>query len=468
MSPHNSTVAVIGAGPVGLAAASHLITRNIPVKVYEAGDAIAANVREWGHVRLFSPWAYNIDPAAKAILKQHGWQEPPRDALPTGSDLYEAYLRPLADTPEMRAVIETDTIVQAISREGMSKVTTRERDKAPFSLIVQNGSTRVDRASAVIDASGTWQNQNPLGASGLQAIGEAAASAFIAYGIPDVLGVHRTTYASKRVLVVGGGHSAANVLLDLAQLAGANSPMQVTWAIRGTNLMRVFGGGVADQLPARGKLGSDLKSLVQSGRLKLVTGLAADRVDVRNGAITVAGRTVDAITLGPFDRIIVATGQRPDLAMTRELRLDLDPWLECPKILGPSIDPNLHSCGSVPPHGYNELAHPEAGYFAVGVKSYGRAPTFLMATGYEQVRSVAAFLAGDLEAANAVQLVLPETGVCSTNLTAHTETGCCGGPAPADTDACCVADATAKEAGVAGCGCGQQSRTTNDQVPVTQ
>jgi hypothetical protein len=244
--------------------------------------------------------------------------------------------------------------------------------------------------------------------------------------------------------------------------------MQVMWAIRGTNLVRVFGGGVADQLPARGKLGSDLKSLVESGRLKLVTGFAVDRV-VRNGAITVAGRTADgATTLGPFDRIIVATGQRPDLAMTRELRLDLDPWLECPKILGPSIDPNLHSCGSVPPHGYSELAHPEAGYFAVGVKSYGRAPTFLMATGYEQVRSVAAFLAGDLEAANTVQLVLPETGVCSTNFAAHAETGCCGGPATADTDACCVADAKAKEAGAAGCGCGQQSKTTNDQVPVTQ
>jgi cation diffusion facilitator CzcD-associated flavoprotein CzcO len=188
VSPPNFRVAVIGAGPVSLAAAAHLITRKIPVKVYEAGDTIAANVRVWGHVRLFSPWSFNTDQAAKAILKQHGWQEPPCDALPTGSDLYEAYLRPLADTPEMRAVIETNATVQAISREGISKVTTRGRDKALFSLVVQNGSTRIDGASAVIDASGTWQNQNPLGASGLQAIGEATASGFIAYGIPDVLG----------------------------------------------------------------------------------------------------------------------------------------------------------------------------------------------------------------------------------------------------------------------------------------
>ena len=62
------TVAVIGGGPVGLAAAAHLIIRNIPVKLYETGDTIAANVRDWGHVRLFSPWSINTDQAAKAIL----------------------------------------------------------------------------------------------------------------------------------------------------------------------------------------------------------------------------------------------------------------------------------------------------------------------------------------------------------------------------------------------------------------
>jgi thioredoxin reductase len=442
------------------------------VKVYEAGDTIASNVRDWGHVRLFSPWSFNTDQAAKAILKQHGWQEPPGDALSTGGDLYEAYLRPLADTPEMRVVIETNATVQAISREGISKVTTRGRDKALFSLVVQNGSTRIDCASAVIDASGTWQNQNPLGASGLPAVGEAMASSFIAYGIPDVLGGYRATYAGKRVLVIGSGHSAANALLDLVQLADAGSLMQVTWAVRGTNLARVFGGGDADRLPARAKLGSDLESLVEHGRLKLITGFAADRVEIHDAVITVAGRTADCGTkLGPFDRIIVATGQRPDLEMTRELRLDLDSWLECPKALGPSIDPNLHSCGSVPPHGYNELAHPESGYFAVGVKSYGRAPTFLMATGYEQVRSVTAFLAGDLEAANSVQLVLPETGVCSANLVSRSnseKSDCCGGPTPVGTDACCADDAKAKSAGASGCGCNQQSQSETVKAAALQ
>jgi hypothetical protein len=135
---------------------------------------------------------------------------------------------------------------------------------------------------------------------------------------------------------------------------------------------------------------------------------------------------------------------------------DLDPWIESAKALGPMIDPNLHSCGSVPPHGHRELSHPEPGFYTVGVKSYGRAPTFLMATGYEQVRSVAAAIAGDMEAADDVRLVLPETGVCSTQVSPGEEksSGCCGGPAPKEVDACCVADALAKAENKGGCGCG--------------
>lgn len=116
------------------------------------------------------------------------------------------------------------------------------------------------------------------------------------------------------------------------------------------------------------------------------------------------------------DVLVPATGFRPDLSMLAELRLDLDPTVDAPKKLGPLIDPDFHSCGSVPPHGERMLAHPEPGFYIVGMKSYGRAPTFLMATGYEQVRSIAAALAGDRVAADTVHLELPETGVCTTDL----------------------------------------------------
>ena len=124
--------------------------------------------------------------------------------------------------------------------------------------------------------------------------------------------------------------------------------------------------------------------------------------------------------IGPVDEIVVATGFRPGVEMLRELRTELDPWLEAPVRLAPLIDPNVHSCGTVEPHGFDELRHPEHGFFIVGMKSYGRAPTFLLATGYEQVRSVIAWIDGDMRAATQVRLTLPATGVCSTDLG-----GCC-------------------------------------------
>jgi thioredoxin reductase len=458
-------VAVIGAGPVGLAAAAHLIARGLPVALYEAGDTAGANVRDWGHVRLFSPWGYNVDAAARALLERHGWSAPCADTFPTGADLYGRYLKPLADTPEIAAVLETRTRVAAITRLGADKVTSRGREARPFMLRVEgpDGRTRRVPARAVIDASGTWTNPNPLGADGVPADGEAEFADRIAYGAPDVRGRDRALYAGRSVLVVGAGHSAANAILDLAGLAEEAPGTTVTWVTRGGNLARVYGGGTADGLPARGELGASLKALVDSGRVRLEAGFSTHAVRAAGDGVVLVGDTPEGgREIGPADRIVVATGQRPDLALTRELRLDLDPWIESARALGPLIDPNLHSCGSVKPHGHRELSHPEPGFYTIGIRSYGRAPTFLMLTGYEQARSVAAVLAGDLAAADAVQLVLPETGVCSTTpggpATAGAAADCCGGPAPAAADACCAADAAAKATSGQGCGCSTSSR----------
>jgi thioredoxin reductase len=408
-------VAVIGAGPVGLAAAAHLMRHGIPVRVYEAGHTVAANVRDWAHVRLFSPWRYSIDGASRDLLKASGWREPALDALPTGGDLIQRYLAPLAAVPRMADTIETDARVTAIAREGFDKVKTDGRERSPFSLAItdRNGSTRRVRARAVIDASGTWSTPNPLGANGLPAPGEREHPDRIAYGIPDVLGAATRTYANKRVLVVGGGHSAANVLLDLARLAEAAPETAITWAVRSATLASVYGGGENDQLPARGQLGRDLRRLVETARVAVLPGASVLSLEDAGTGIAVAVTTAKGpATIGPFDRIIAATGQRPDLSLTRELRLDLDPWLESTRALGPMIDPNVHSCGTVRPHGYKELQHLEPDFYTVGIKSYGRAPTFLLATGYEQVRSIAAHIAGDEIAATRVELCLPETGVC--------------------------------------------------------
>jgi thioredoxin reductase len=451
-------IAVIGAGPVGLAAAANLVSRGLAVKVYEAGTEAGASIRDWGHVRLFSPWAYNVDPAARSLLMKAGWQVPEATAYPTGEDLVREYLVPLSRTIELAPVIEYGARVRGIGRRGIDKVVSRDRQLHPFELTIVDSDGRVRRelARAVIDASGTWTSPNPLGAGGVAAEGEEALADRIAHGIPDVLGRDRARYAGRTTVVVGAGHSAANVLLDLVELAAAEPATAAIWLTRSNNLSRVYG-TANDQLAARGDLGQRLRQLVEAGGIKLVTSFAATAVREEDGQLTIDGETPDGLrSVSSVDQIVVCTGQRPDLTLTRELRVELDPWLESAKALGPMIDPNLHSCGSVPPHGHRELSHPEPGFYTVGIKSYGRAPTFLMLTGYEQARSVVAAIAGDLTAADQVELVLPETGVCTT--TPDSANGCCGGPAPEASAACCADDAAAKTQGKAGCGCGSPSR----------
>lgn len=471
MQPLSSSlpVAVIGAGPVGMAAAAHLLQHGFTPLVLEAGSAVADNLASYRHVRLFSPWRYNIDRAALALLADSGWPQPELDALPTAGDIIDHYLAPLARLPQLAPHLRFQHAVRHIARQGLDKVKTAGRAAAPFVLQVETPHGHIElSAQAVIDATGTWSHPNPLGANGLPARGEREAAARIAYGMPDILGKDQHRYLGKRVLVVGAGHSAAGNLIALAALAQRDPATTIVWAVRGNASERLFGGGAADQLPARGELGIRLKALQQAGQLEL-------HMNFRVAELAYAGdklRVSDdggAQPIEHIDEIIASTGARPDLALTRELRLRLDPWLESTEALAPLIDPNLHSCGTVRPHGHRELAHPEPGYYAVGAKSYGRAPNFLMATGYEQVRSVVAALAGDLAAADDVQLELPETGVCNTRAVSDgippAAAGCCGGPAPAGVAACCVKDADAKAAGQAGCGCGTPAASVTAKPP---
>jgi hypothetical protein len=431
-SAKSHPVAIIGAGPVGLAAAAHLVARGEHPIVFEAGPSVGAYVAAWSHVQVFSPWRYNIDGVTAKLLRANGWAEPDPDILPTGAELIAHYLQPLAALPEISPHIRLNAQVTRITRAGYDKMKTEGRDNAPFALRVRgsNGAESSLLARAVIDASGTWGTPNPLGADGAPADGEAAARDFIAYGIPAPLGADRQRYAGRRVLVVGSGHSAFNVLLDLVALAEDTTATRITWAIRRSDIGQMYGGGAADALPARGQLGARLQAAVDSGRLQLMTSFRTASIQRMPGGVLVT--SVDGVVLGPFDEIIAATGFRPDLTLTQELRLDLDPAVESPRPLAPLIDPNVHSCGTVPPHGVEELSHPESGFYVVGMKSYGRAPTFLMLTGYEQVRSVVAALVGDMEAARRVELTLPESGVCSSTAGSQSSTetvvaaSCCG------------------------------------------
>lgn len=423
-------VVVIGAGPQGLAAAAQLRERGLNPLVLEAGPGPAAAVAEWGHVRLFSEWKEVLDRASTDLLASTGWVAP-SEGFPTGQQWIDHYLSPLADA--LGAHVRYGARVVGVSRKGRDLLVDAGRSEQPFVVHVEHADHREERieARAVIDASGTWRTPNPAGADGLPALGERATrdAGVLTSGIPSI--EEAAALAGSHVVVLGGGHSATTALGLLARVVRREPGTRVTWALRRGVVGNSFGGGDADELAERGALGQRARNAVDEGLVELVTGFRTSEVALIDGkAVLTAedGRTLDAA-----DRVFALTGFRPDLSFLSEIRLDLDSRLQAPVRVAAEVDPNLHSCGSVRATGAADLAHSEEGFYIVGAKSYGRAPTFLALTGYEQVRSVVAQIAGDHEAAARIDLVLPDTGVCGGagvfDAPEATSGGCCA-PSP--------------------------------------
>lgn len=419
-------VAIIGAGPIGLAAAANLVERGIDFVIYEAGDTIADSMSQWGHIRLFSPWKHLVDPASRRLLEATGWVHPDEDGMPTGAELVEQYLAPLAALESIASRIHTGVEVSAVTREGMDRTRTANRLTTPFLLrLNDHGDISEFTARAVIDASGTYRSPNSLASSGLEPLGLPEVADLVSHALPDVLGRDRIRFAGRHTTVVGAGHSAANTLLNLAALAEAEPNTRITWVIRNASAVRVST-SPDDELEARASLGARVDALVASGAIEVLDRFEIVRLSRQGDAARIVGSRAGELVDHDTDLVVNATGFRPNLDMLREVRLELDDIVEAPKRLAPLIDPNVHSCGTVEPHGFAELQQPENGFFLAGMKSYGRAPTFLLATGYEQVRSITAWLAGDMAAASKVELVLPATGVCSTSAgPEQLSSGCC-------------------------------------------
>jgi len=407
-----TTVAIPGAGPAGVAAAVHVSDRNIEPLILEQGSQVAIAVREWGHVPMFSNRRFNFDAIAARRLERAGWQRPDPNTHPTGADLINGYRDPLGGS--LAALLRLGQRVAAVSRDGIGKVRDAGRGAAPFVIdtVGPNG-PETFRADAVMDATGTWDQRNPGGA-GRPVPGEEG-HPMVSHGMPDIRGDDRARLIGRRVGVLGGGHSAIGNLIALAALPGTR-PIRLC---RAQSAARALGGGAADQLSARGALGVEMAQLVAAGKVALQAGF---RLAAIEGTGPVCAGATDG-QCAEMDALIFSTGFRPDLSILGELCLSLDPALECSPALAPLIDPNLHSCGTVRPHGAAELSHAEPGFHTAGMKSCGRAPTFLLATGHEQVRSTMA------------------------------ASGCCCGQALDRVVACCIADEAAKDCGRAGCDC---------------
>ncbi|MEM9220637.1 MAG: NAD(P)-binding domain-containing protein [Cyanobacteria bacterium P01_F01_bin.150] len=437
-------VIVIGAGPIGIAAAAHLHARGIEPTVLEKGNSVGHSMLEWGHVNVFTSWKNVVDKAVIALLKNANWQMPDEDSLPTGREIVEQYLKPAATITELKNAIIYNAEVVGVSKQAHSKSSSTARDEVNFTVHYKtpDGAHHVLHSEAVIDASGTWYTPNPIGLDGLPVPGESQNQEVITYGIPDVTNVDRAEYEGKRTLVLGGGHSAINVILEMMTLRAANSDTKIYWGMRTNKLDKLTGSGINNRLPARAKLGMAAKEAIKADELKVLVPLQVSSIEKNN-----TGLLLDTLVDGEertleVDRIVVANGFRPDLNILREIRLDIDEIVEAPTKLAPLIDPNIHSCGSVKPHGVGELSHFDKDFYVVGIKSYGRAPTFLMLTGYEQVRSIAAELAGDHDSALNVELILPSPkaaekdreipklvsacGACCPTLAERQAASCCG------------------------------------------
>lgn len=380
----SAPILIIGAGPIGLAAAAKCAAMGADFLLVEAGDRPGHAVRQWAHVRLFSPWHECLDTTAAGLLSDQGWDPPDAGEFPTGAELVANYLDPLAAHPALRDRFRPGCRIAHYSRQGMSKQSGASRFDVPFAAMTDGGETLLARA--ILDASGTWHLPRRLPRLG--GPGEDR----VHYEIPDLADASvRRCLAGKRVLIVGSGHSGMTALLDLAATLPAEGTDRIIWIRRSRGRSRPT---AIPPVSARQALEARAEAATLDPRIRVVEQASIVALSEADGAVTAVGqdKAGNAVTVDA-DVAFILTGFRPDHSIGAELWMSVDHRWEAPVGLAPLVDPDLHCCNSVPLHGVEELSHPEKDFFIVGSKSYGRAPNFLLTTGYAQLDSIMAYLA---------------------------------------------------------------------------
>lgn len=392
----HTDIAIIGTGPIGLEAGLAAAERGARFTIFEAAQRPGGYVREWGHVRTFTPWSMSVSERAGDAL---GEAAPGGEELPSGAELAERLIEPLAASPALAGHIQLGARVSGVGREGLLKheeIGTDERASRPFRLLVRDadGAERIERAAAVIDCSGSYGVPNRLGDGGIDAPGERAFESRIARRLPD-FGRDGDAWAGRTTLLTGSGHSAQTAARGLAEVAAAAPETRVIWAVRRAD--PDWGAVEADPLPERAELNAAAEELRQggSGAVDVRTGVVAEALEPSGDRIAVSLRnsTPERVEV---DRVLALNGGVGDHSIYRQLQVH-----ECYASAGPmNLSAALLAAGgggdclSQPAPGAETLLNPEPGFFILGAKSYGRNSQFLMSIGWQQVDDVFASLLG--------------------------------------------------------------------------
>lgn len=406
-------IAILGAGPIGLEAALAAVEAGASVVLFERGLP-GAHVRAWGHVRMFSPWRMNVSARGLEALAaaDPSFVAPAAEERPTGNEFVERYLRLLADLPALKSVLRSHHEVLFVGREGIGKhesIASPSRAAHPFRILVRDeeGRLAVHHADVVLDTTGVYGQPQPAGSGGIAAPGEAAAADRIAYGAVDVAGAQREDYLGRRTLVLGGGHTAATAVIELGALAAEAANTTVVWVRR---TREPYPSAPGDPLPARRSLEAEANRLLTAGEPWLTVRDEAeiDAIERRRTGLAVTLCTPDENIEIEVERIIAATGFRPDREIYRELEVHECYASAAPmKLASVLLASGTADCLAPPATGRDELRNPEPNFFILGAKSYGRTPTFLLRTGRRQVEDVLATLGLAVERENEMDAAGP-------------------------------------------------------------
>lgn len=398
-------VAILGAGPIGLECALYARTLGYPVTVFER-DGVGGNVERWGHVRMFTPWTLNVSPLARRRLAEDGAEPPGSSELcPTGHELTWNYLKPLAGLPELSGRVRTGTKVIACGRRGIGKNYTEKsppRDTFPFRILTRgrDGQESEHEADIVIDATGVYDNPRDLGEGGLPALGEGEMDDAIDRGPVDILGRERQRFAGQRVLLIGGGFSAATTLQALRQLQAEAPGTEIFWVCR-TEAPVPIREIDNDSLPERARLSRMANDAARQlppglhymgGHLVKAVRRSANVIEATVADLRGATQTIAC------DRIIANVGYKPDTSIYRELQVH-----ECYATLGPIrlaaslMDQAGADCLRVQSAEAELLRNPEPNFYIIGAKSFGTNSAFLLRLGHEQIVQIFTLITGNPE-----------------------------------------------------------------------